>query len=187
MPEETRVAHSLSEIRLYAKAAWCAACGQGPMRGSEPRPANDDSDRSRISMTLTCTACGADQAHLFELQGHVDSKTPQPVNPINPTDECSRILDVGQWIVLARMLMEESAREPKGAGARSLGMQAVLCLDEALKFYDDPDNDLPPPEALFCETSLARFRESPEQFSKQRLVSMRAKLPHAYRADPRTS
>ncbi len=157
------------------------------MRGSEPRPANNGPDRSRVSMTLTCAACGADQTLLFELQGHVDSKTASSVSPINPTDECSRILDVGQWIVLARMLMEESAREPDRAGARSLGMQAVACLDEALKFYDDPDNDLPPPEALFCETSLARFHESPEQFSKQRLVSMQAKLPHAYRADPRTS
>jgi hypothetical protein len=96
---------------------------------------------------------------------------------VNPTDEPSRILDVGQWIVLFRMITERAAREIDKIQARHLGIEAAQCLEEALKFYDDVDNDLPPQEALFTEASRTRFRKAPEQFSRRRLIDLRAKLP----------
>jgi hypothetical protein len=96
---------------------------------------------------------------------------------VNPTDEPSRILDVGQWILLFRMSLEAADKEVDKVLARRLGIEAAQCLEEALKFYDEVDNDLPPPEAFFDEASRERFRDAPEQFSRRRLIELRSKLP----------
>jgi hypothetical protein len=75
------------------------------------------------------------------------------------------------------MIIEAATRETDKTQARHLGIEAAQCLEEALKFYDDVGNDLPPPEAFFTEVSRERFRDAPEQFSKRRLIGLRAKLP----------
>jgi hypothetical protein len=57
-------------------------------------------------------------------------------------------------------------------------MDAAQCLREALKFYDDEDNDLPPRNALFHEASRRRFWDHPEEFSRQRLLNALSRLPN---------
>lgn len=106
-----------------------------------------------------------------------DTQTSSSV--INPTDDSSRIIDIGQWLTLARMFTERSRNEPRRVEARSLALQAADCLREALKFYDDPDNDLPPDHAIFTDTSRRRFREAPQQFSRERILGELRKLPVA--------
>ncbi len=178
-PDDRLTANSLVEAYLYLKVTPCASCGRGPLRGSEPRLAGEAGGASTVTIAVTCAACRCETTETFHLEDpQIGEHSTLP--GINPTDEPSHILDVGQWIVLFRMLTEEAAREADRVQARSLGIKAARCLDEALKFYDEQDNDLPPSEAFFCKTSRARFRESPEQFSRQRLLGMRSKLPRPY-------
>jgi hypothetical protein len=106
---------------------------------------------------------------------------------INTTDEPSRIIDVAHWLTLFRMGAEEAGRESDKTQARELWIEVGQYLAEALKFYDDPDSDLPPGEAFFSDMSRERLRENPQQFSRQRLVNLRAKLPFPSPASSRRS
>lgn len=193
MPDETLVTHSLAEAFLYLMATSCPSCGQGPLKGEDVRPvgasqcpvgeggreeSEDGADRL-WQITVTCAACKSVTAPTFQLPGNLVEVPAGEAAVVNPTDEPSRILDVGQWIMLFRMIVERAARETDKIQARHLGIEAAQCLEEALKFYDDADNDLPPPEALFTEPSRTRFRKAPEQFSRRRLIDLRAKLPSA--------
>jgi hypothetical protein len=72
---------------------------------------------------------------------------------------------------------EEAGREKDKIIARELWIEVSQYLAEALKFYDDPDSDLPPQDAFFSEFSRARLSDNPAQFSRQRLINLRAKLP----------
>ena len=106
-------------------------------------------------------------------------KAPPPGRPaaINPTEKRSQLIDVGQWLTLSQLFLQESRSQTDRSHARLRNLQAAQCLDEALKFYDDPENDLPPSDAFYCESSRRRFRESPRQFSRSRLVSEKSRLP----------
>lgn len=134
------------------------------------------SESSQIQADIQCADCDQQSTLQFEL----DPDAPQPdrndLYPIiNPTDEPSRLLDVGQWITLFRVILEAASRETDKIEARRLGYEAAQCLEEALKFYDD--NDLPPESAVFTEPTRNRLREFPQQFSRTYLLAMRAKLP----------
>ena len=187
MPDEPLVTHSIVEAYLYLMATPCGSCGQGPLEGGKARSVDGRDKGMTLAIDVTCGACRSVKTLTFHLPEALETDKQQASSAINPTDEASRILDVGRWIVLFRMITEEAGREADKVRVRSLGMEGAQCLDEALKFYDDVGNDLPPPEAFSCETSRVRFRESPEQFSKQRLLALRAKLPQAYPARPHTS
>lgn len=188
MPDETLVTHSIAEAHFYLMATACPSCGQGPLEGEDARPvgasqcplsesSREESEGVTVAITVTCGACRSVTSPTFRLPGELVRVPAGETTVVNPTDEPSRILDVGQWIMLFRMITERAAREPDKIQARYLGIEATQCLEEALKFYDEIDNDLPPPEALFTETSRARFRKAPEQFSRRRLIDLRAKLP----------
>lgn len=171
------IAHSEAEVRLYLLAARCKACGRGPLTAPPPDGQPLDST-ALLSVDAHCEACAARVALSFRLPARASAGSPPSPNVINPGDEPSRIIDVGQWIVLFRVFLESAKSEPEKAQARALGLKAAQCLDEAVKFYDDPENDLPPPEAFFADASRDRLRDSPEQFSRQRLIELRAKLPN---------
>jgi len=101
---------------------------------------------------------------------------------VNSTDEPSWILDVAQWLTLFSMMTEMAGKESDKTAARRLSLEAAQCLDEALKFYEE-DNDLPPTEAFFHQGSRDRFRDHPQQFSRQRLLHLRSRLPTRWRQD----
>ena len=196
MNDEPLVAHSLTEAYLYLKATPCASCGRGPLEASDAPPADaqDKEEDLTVTLTVTCGACQSVATRTFQLPGGMEgvgsavrTKRSESAVIVNPTDEPSRIIDVGQWIVLFRMISEAAGREADKSRVRRLGIEAARCLEEALKFYDELDNDLPPPEAFFHSASRERFRRAPEQFSKRRLIELHSKLPITSTARSRQS
>ena len=179
MPDEPLAAHTLAEAYLYLMATPCPSCGRGPLRGSDAMPIDEPSRDPDLVVCIkaTCGGCETTTSRLFRLDQRPGSDRRGGSAVVNPTDEPSRLLDVGQWIMLFRMIVEAASRETDKIQARHFGIEAAQCLEEALKFYDEVGNDLPPPEALFTDASRERFREHPEQYSKQRLLELRSRLP----------
>lgn len=175
MPEAPLQARSIAEIRLYLRVTACEHCGKGPLRCDELI----GGPKAPATVNLSCTACGVSRPRCVEW-----AAPPPPasndVSDINPTSEPSRIIDLGQWLVLVSLLANEAAQETNRVRTRELGIQTARCLDEALKFYTDAENDLPPPEAFFHEESRRRFHDSPEKFSRQRIVGLKSNLPQPY-------
>jgi hypothetical protein len=176
MNAEPLHAHSVAEVSFYLMATPCSGCSQGPLEAD--LPAHVARDGAAVQeVAATCRACEQQQIIRFTVTAGDEAGQGDDSYPlINPTSEPSEILDVAQWIMLFRVIVEAASKETDKVEARRLGFEAAQCLEEALKFYGD-DNDLPPATALFRETSRARLRENPDQFSKQRLRDMRAKLP----------
>jgi hypothetical protein len=177
MPDVPLVAHSLAEAFLYLMATPCSSCGKGLLRGAEAHPLPSQGEGMVLSIPVTCGACEHATELTFELPHGLGTDKEGGPPAVNPTDRPSRIIDVAQWITLFRMITEAAGKESDRMEARRLGLEAAQCLEEALKFYDDRDNALPPPEAFFHKASRRRLRENPEQFARQRLIDLRAKLP----------
>jgi hypothetical protein len=177
MSDAPLVAHSLAEAYLYILATPCGTCGRGPLRGGEAELANRDGEACEVSIAATCGSCQAVTRLQFGLPTPPEPIPAQQASAVNPTAEPSQILDLGQWLTLFRMLTETAGHETSKSGARRLALEAAQCLDEALKFYDDAENDLPPVEAFFGKDSRARFKADPERFSRRRLLHLRSKLP----------
>jgi hypothetical protein len=140
----------------------------------------DDASRDPdlvVCIKATCGGCETTTSRLFRLGQRPGSDRRGGSAVVNPTDEPSRLLDVGQWIMLFRMIVEAASRETNKVQVRHFGIEAAQCLEEALKFYDEVGNDLPPPEALFTDASRERFQEHPEQYSRRRLLELRSRLP----------
>jgi len=176
MPDAELQAHSLAEADLYVQAIACPECGAGPITSAHAQDEKQDAGgwlRTEIGL---CASCGAELRWLLRIPAASEADAADQT-AINRTDEPSRIIDVGQWITLAGVFAERASNSTDPRHARRLNLQAAQCLAEALKFYDDPDNDLPPSEALFCESSRERFRSHPQQFSRRRLLHERSKLP----------
>ena len=172
-------AHSRMEVSFYLKVTPCDNCGRGPLA-----PADPDSLSGSLpfeSLAIRCEACGLASTLPVKVASLRDAIAHE-VPVVNPTPEPSCLLDVGQWLVLYSMLMEEGKRTEDRVRGRYLALQAAQCLEEAVKFYDDDENDLPPREAFTCDASRERFRDAPAQFSRRRLQGLRAKLP-SYPAD----
>jgi len=169
-------AHSLAEAFFYLSINPCPECGTGAREAGEGRRLDDVDGAARVEIETTCRNCGAVAVTGFELADDA-SLDGQATPMINPSPEPSRIIDVAQWLTLFRMTAEATAKEPDKLSGRLKGIEAALCLEEALKFYDDVENDLPPKEAFFSDTTRQRLSEHPEQFSRQRLIGFRAKLP----------
>ncbi len=168
-------AHSVAEADLYFQATSCPKCGSGPVAPahSEEEPAGQGDAIRRVDVGL-CASCGAEIRVVIRIAASPGSSDP---TIINPTEGPSRIIDLAQWITLARIFADRSSRTADPKQSRRLNLRAAECLAEALKFYDDPEIDLPPPEAFFCDLSRERFRTHPQQFSRRQLLHERSKLP----------
>ena len=166
-------AHSLAEAHLYLKVTPCGECSKGPWEvAGEPA-----GDGDRRTLAARCHHCGAAQEFTFQCDRAraAPGLEDLPVEPINPTDQPSRIIDLGQWISLFYHLLESADRTPDKIEARRLGFEAAQCLDEALKFYGD--DELPARSCFFADASRQAFAEHPEKFARQRLRDMRVRLP----------
>ncbi len=173
MGDDMLDARSLAEVHMFLLASACRSCGRGPL---ETSPDLSALERGRVSVDANCRHCGALQRLDFQVPQGSNVCNRDDLYPIiNASDEPSRILDVGQWLVLFRVLLESAGRETNKVESRRLGYEASQCLEEAIKFYED--NDLPPSTAVFCGSSRQRLREHPELFSKTHLIELRAKLP----------
>jgi hypothetical protein len=112
----------------------------------------------------------------FEVSDPADWPTLESIVSINRSDDHSQVIDVYGWITLHSMIVAQARDTEDRARARRMQMLAGLCLDEALKFYEE-DNDLPPPEAFFRDASRKQFQDRPEMFAVQRLIDLRTALP----------
>ncbi len=176
MATDALPAQSLAEVYLYLMATPCRACGGGPLTSEEVSSA-DEAEVATVSIEAKCVSCGLAKALRFSLASSAEAAKGRSLGGVNPTERPSRLLDVGQWITLYHVILASAEAAPSAAQGRDLKIEASQCLGEALKFFDDPDNDLPAGEAFFCETSSIRFRDAPEQFSRRRLLALRSKLP----------
>ncbi len=176
MCDHPLVAHSLIEAHLYLLATPCSACGKGSLDVVEVKRENPQGDHVAAKLFATCGACEEIMSQTFIIPTDHAERARPGVDAVNPTSARSRIIDVGQWIALHRILIEAATNKVDAAKARYLYLQAAQCLDEAMKFYDEAE-DLPPENAFFTEVSRQRLNESSDQFSKKRLIDLRSKLP----------
>lgn len=173
-PNRPLQAHSWAEVHYYLMVTPCPDCGRGPWRASPVTRG----DPEGADVAATCEACGRAETFRFAAPPPgpaAGQAAPGVAEPVNPTGEPSRIIDLGQWLSLFFLFLQSANREPDKATVRRLGYQAAQCLDEALRFYGD--DEVPPPHAFFTETSRRAFREHPERFARQRLRDMRSRLP----------
>jgi hypothetical protein len=183
--------HSLTEASLYVMLVACDECG-GSVWPRLAEGTGPDETRT-LTVPITCHSCGRSECIRFDvtridppecrggLQAWVEELQGGQTPPINPTQEPSRAIDVAGWLMVHAMLSDANRAltllDTADRGLlRSMQMQAGECIDEALKFYD-LDNDLPPEDAFFTEAGRRQFREHPELFLRQRLVSLRMKMP----------
>lgn len=186
MEQEPLAAHSVAEAHLYLMATPCDACSKGPLQADQPLAAALPADEPVLSLDVRCGSCGRHRTYRFHIPPDATIAPNATLFEVNPTPEPSRILDVGQWLMLHLLHVEAARQESNKQEARSMKLRAGQCLEEALKFYTGDDNDLPPAEAFFCEASRRRFREHPERFSRERIINLRRRLPTAsgHMADP---
>jgi len=129
-----------------------------------------------VQLNATCGTCKRTWSLRFRLPLGTGVDPAGGLAAVNSTAEPSRIIDVAGWVMLFRLIIDRAGREPDKAASRQLGLEAAQCLDEALKFYD-ADNDLPPITSFFSDDARRRLTEHPRDFSRQRLIQMRARLP----------
>jgi len=146
------------------------------LRGGEVEPCADPAAGITVSVVATCASCQIVTQLKFRFSEAPQAVPADQAPVVNSTMEPSRMLDLAQWLTLFRMMTETAGKEKNKIAARRLSLEAAQCLDEALKFYD-ADNDLPTQDAFFHDGSRERFRDHPEQFSRQRLLHLRSKLP----------
>ena len=158
--------HSTNELTYYFMVTPCDACGSGPQTVTTI----EGGKTARV--TARCERCGHE--HAAEFRSEFEPSDPQ-TPCVNPLDEPSRLVDLNQWLGVAYVLIDQIT-ENRGADAHALQLQAAVCLTEALKFYD-PDDEVPPVDAFFHETSQRAFREHPETFARQHVCDLLAKLP----------
>lgn len=170
-------AHSVAEASLYLMATPCPSCGRGPLASREIIRPFRDSGPATVQIGAVCDACGAERGFRFTLPAMAPDESGSDPPPINERADASSILDVGQWLTLFRMFEARAGQAHSRSEGRRLAMQAAQCIEEALKFYDDQENDLPPPSAMFVESTRRHFAAAPEHYSRRRLIELRAKLP----------
>ena len=166
--------HSVAETYLYLKVSPCGACHTGSL---QPK-----SDLTRTSaspggwtLATACTGCGRETPIHFCVNPPPTRE--QALSPeINPTPHKSSAIDLLGWLTLFQAIIEASRRESDKQAARELAYEAALCLDEAMKFYDD-ENELPGEDAFFSDTSLRRFHDNPQQFARSKWRERRLMLP----------
>lgn len=164
---------STAERHFYLMVHRCPQCGKGPFElvSTEQTP-NQDLD----IWFVRCRHCHQGRRLTFDRRSLLVEEAAAALPEVNPSTEPSRLIDLGQWLALFFSILSKASDEKDRRESQQLGYEATLCLEEALKFYR-PDSDLPPPEALWVESSRQQFKERPDLFARPKLLEMREKLP----------
>ena len=164
-------ANTFNEARYYLMVMPCPRCRKGPWEIDSIDPAAQErTPRLAVHCRNCQTALSLSFRCIQDTQG-----LPDEDECINPGPAASRIIDLGQWLSLFYLLVESAAAETARPIARRAGYRAALCLGEALKFYGE--GEMPPESAFFSAETAAAFHQHPENFARQRLRDMQAKLP----------
>lgn len=177
MPDTPLTAHSVCEVSLYFRITPCPACGDGPLEEQNPSGPADQTVSTIIRKDAICRSCDHKISVSFRMPVGDCQSSGDRAGAISGSDEPSEIIDLPQWLTLHSLLLNEASHETDKVVKRDAQIRAGECLTEALKFYDDPENDLPPRTACFCEASKHKLMDQPEIYSRQRLVNLRASLP----------
>jgi hypothetical protein len=180
MSELILPARSPTEAHFYLMLQRCDACKQGALNPQAPRH-HFIGAQPVCTISATCRQCGAAREFHFGTSRWTavqlgDAGEPETLPVVNPTEAASELIDLAQWLTLFRVITEQAARATDKQDARLLGYEAALCLEEALKFYA-AGTDLPTAAAFFTPVMRERFHQHPEQFSRQKLLAWRERLP----------
>jgi hypothetical protein len=170
-PETAVHVHSVQEEYFYLMVHHCA-CG-GPWL-SESQQVQESGAHPHHRVEAHCFKCQTRRTFLFTLDGHAGSKA--PVRQINPTSEPSRALDVAEWMDLAQFYLGRIERLKSSVEKAQSLLDARQCIEEAQKFYG-PDDDGPPPTALWSDAGRKKARSQPENFRRAALAAMLEKIP----------
>ncbi len=175
-PDNLLVARSIAERHFYLMVLRCEKCG----KGSFELVSTEQTPEQHVDVWyVRCKQCRQGRRLFFDrsvLAVDEVATASGSLPEVNPTSEPSRLIDAGQWLALFYRIFSAASEEKDRKEAQHLGYEATLCLEEALKFYL-PDSDLPPPEALWVESSQQGLKQRPDLFARQKLLQMREKLP----------
>ncbi len=172
-PADAVPLHSVQEEYFYLMVNPCA-CGM-PWRTGDQQAAPGGGGLVH-PVHATCPGCGAERTFTFALRQRPEAARPAPVREVNPTDEPSRAIDLGQWMTLARFYLARIERlRDAVAKAQSL-LDARQCLEEALKFFP-PAAETAPADALWTDAGRHVAAETPDLLTRPRIETMLARLP----------
>jgi hypothetical protein len=175
-PENLLSARSIAERHFYLMVLQCEKC----KKGSFELVSTEQTPEQHVDVWyVRCKQCRQGRRLFFDRSALAVDEAASisgPLPEVNPSPQPSRLIDVGQWLALFYRILSAASEEKDRKEAQRLGYEATLCLEEALKFYL-PDSDLPPPEALWVESSQQGLKQRPEMFVRQKLLQMREKLP----------
>lgn len=170
-------AHSIAEAFLYVSIARCPRCDAGPLKAAGEL-VRDAGAVGGWRLPVACGACRRESTLYYEIDPPPSRADVVDVR-LNPTPHRSRAIDLLGWLTLFRTILKASQDCADKSEARRLAAEAIQCLDEALKFYDE-GNDLPPREAFFTAESRSRFETHPEQFLRTKWLHHRSLLPNLF-------
>ncbi len=169
-------AYSIVERHFYLMVLQCESCGKGPFEFVSKERGPDE----KVDIWyVRCKNCNQGKRLLFDRTSLLIEKeefTKDELLAVNPSKSPSRLIDVGQWLAIFYAIISAASQEGDRKEVQRLGYEATLALEEAIKFYQS-DNDLPPENSIWTESSQKRFREHPEMFERHRILAMRDKLP----------
>ena len=173
-------AHSIAEEHIFIDTMRCHRCGEEQMRR--------EMHNFPCTWIAKCMACNQmceivsttslimTDEYLQALNSGDGRRIKRFQRRYNHTDEPSNIIELTQWLELTtlfRSQMDELAERGGRASASYVvaEFQLVQCLQEALKFYKE-DQDDPPREAFFSEESYAHYQADTDPFSQKVLRSI---------------
>lgn len=173
-PDETTIpVHSVQEEYFYMMVNPCDCGGAWFPADQHIEPADD---RVRHRVEAKCSRCGKERGFPFELPGEARPDGPTQVREINPTDEPSRAVDLAGWLDLAQFYLKRIEDLSDNVRKAQSLLDARLCLEEALKFYG-PEDEGPPPEALWSKESRKKARRQAETFRRETVEKMLERIP----------
>lgn len=114
-----------------------------------------------------CTTCGRTRRFEFQL-----GDTAEPETVVAFGEGVSSVLDPGQWLAAADLVMREAAEKASGARDYSL---AVAALGEALKFIP-VDSDVIPLSAIRTRGGWQYISEDPDRLNRAWIEGLRDRL-----------
>jgi hypothetical protein len=167
------VSRSAEESLLYMDLQPCPACGIKGFDWAEHELGQSDGGTLISVYAGPCQECGTDRRFEFTLAD------PAPGAPGFGGPQPSRIIDPGQFVVLARQAASLVPADPATCpadevdDARQAIATAQQALDEVRKFIP-AGADRVPPEAFRSEVGRATYAVDPGQFRLDRLDTVAA-------------
>ena len=170
-----RLARTNAEAHVCMEMSPCDTCGETEFAPDHGVVVVDGDLASRYAGV--CPRCGTSREFVFRIPEEVIF--PDGEEPSFGDERPSELLDAGQWLWLADLVVRGTAAEPTGdmtaeqrRQARIDLLTAAAAVDEVLKFVP-PGADAVPPETLWSETGRALYAREPGRFRSPRLGAVR--------------